>query len=148
MSPGAPARAFQSHSRRCGDAMVDVVQSTRPLLHSEDMLVISEKVVSITQQSHPISQIEPSWLARVLAVRASRHGIGLGVRGRWARHREAGPLRHALPPWQGLLLWRRGCSTGYAAPALLQSTDRATILTLQPLRDPWPFGARRSGGIG
>lgn len=52
-----------------------------PLLRPCDMLVVSEKVVAITQQrAYPIAQITPSWLARVLYrfVHKSPHGIGLG----------------------------------------------------------------------
>jgi hypothetical protein len=68
-----------------------------PLLRPGDVLVISEKVVSITQQrAYPISQIQPSWLARILAkfVHKSPYGIGLGSP--WTMElaiREAGLVR-------------------------------------------------------
>ena len=89
---------IKTHIVTAADDIVDVVQRyAGPLLHREDMLVISEKVVSITQQrAYPISQIEPSWLARVLAefVHKSPYGIGLGSP--WTMElaiREAGLLR-------------------------------------------------------
>jgi hypothetical protein len=89
---------IKTHVITAADDIVDVVQRyAGPLLHSEDMLVISEKVVSIAQQrAYPISQIKPSWLARVLAefVYKSPYGIGLGSP--WTMElaiREAGPLR-------------------------------------------------------
>ena len=89
---------IRTHVVTAADDIVDVVHRyARPLLHRDDMLVISEKVVSITQQrAYPISQIEPSWLACVLAefVHKSPYGIGLGSP--WTMElaiREAGLLR-------------------------------------------------------
>jgi len=89
---------IKTHVVTAADDIVDVVQRyAGPLLHPGDMLVISEKVVSITQQrAYPISQIKPSWLARILSrfVYKSPYGIGLGSP--WTMElaiREAGPLR-------------------------------------------------------
>lgn len=127
---------IKTHVITAADDIVDVVQRyAGPLLHSEDMLVISEKVVSIAQQrAYPIGQIKPSWLARVLAefVYKSPHGIGLGSP--WTMElaiREAGPLRvvaAAAVAGVAKVFGAGGCSTGYAVPMLPQSMDRATIL--------------------
>lgn len=89
---------IRTHVITAADDIVDVVQRfAGPLLQREDILVISEKAVAITQQrAYPISQIQPSRLACVLAqfVHKSPYGIGLGSP--WTMElaiREAGPLR-------------------------------------------------------
>lgn len=89
---------IKTHVVTAADDIVDVVRRYAvPLLHPGDVLVISEKVVSITQQrAYPISQIKPSCLARILSkfVYKSPYGIGLGSP--WTMELaigEAGPLR-------------------------------------------------------
>jgi len=89
---------IKTHVVTAADDIVDVVRRYAvPLLHPGDVLVISEKVVSITQQrAYPISQIKPSCLARILSkfVHKSPYGIGLGSP--WTMElaiREASPLR-------------------------------------------------------
>jgi len=89
---------IKTHVVTAADDIVDVVQRyAGPLLHPRDVLVISEKVVSITQQrAYPISQIKPSCLARILSkfVHKSPYGIGLGSP--WTMELaigEASPLR-------------------------------------------------------
>jgi hypothetical protein len=64
------------------DDIVEVVlKYAGPALREGDIMVVSEKIVAITQErAYPISQIKPSWLARFLAgfVCKSPYGIGLG----------------------------------------------------------------------
>lgn len=72
----------ETHVVTADDDIVDVVRRyAGPLLRTGDILAVSEKIVAITQQrAYPVSQIEPSWLARFLAqfVCKSPYGIGLG----------------------------------------------------------------------
>ncbi|MDD4793575.1 MAG: coenzyme F420-0:L-glutamate ligase [Firmicutes bacterium] len=72
----------KTHVIAADDDIVDVVSRyAGNLLHSGDMLIVSEKIVAITQhRAYPIDQIEPSWLARFLSrfVHKSPYGIGLG----------------------------------------------------------------------
>ncbi|MEA4883155.1 MAG: coenzyme F420-0:L-glutamate ligase [Clostridia bacterium] len=88
----------KTHVITAADDVGEVVRRyAGPLLRSGDILVISEKVVAITQQrAYQISQIRPSWLARFLVrfVYKSPYGIGLGSP--WTMElaiREAGVLR-------------------------------------------------------
>jgi hypothetical protein len=64
------------------DDIVDVVlKYAGPALREGDIMVVSEKIVAITQErAYPISQIKTSRLARFLAgfVYKSPYGIGLG----------------------------------------------------------------------
>ena len=58
-----------------------VLKYAGPVLREGDIMVVSEKIVAVTQgRAYPISQIKPSWLARFLAgfVYKSPYGIGLG----------------------------------------------------------------------
>jgi len=72
-------------------------QYATPHLALGDMLFISERIVAISQgRAYPISDIKPSWLAKLLVkfVHKSPHGIGLGSP--WTMElalREAGVVR-------------------------------------------------------
>ena len=58
-----------------------VLKYAGPVLREGDIMLVSEKIVAITQKrAYPITQIKPSWLARFLArfVYKSPYGIGLG----------------------------------------------------------------------
>jgi F420-0:gamma-glutamyl ligase-like protein len=72
----------------------------RPMLKPGDIVVLSEKMVAITQgRGYPIDSIKPSWLARMLSrfVFKSPYGIGLGSP--WTMElaiREAGKLKILL----------------------------------------------------
>jgi len=71
----------KTHVIVADDDIVDAVcRYAGHLLHSGDMLMVSEKIVAITQhRAYPIDQIEPSRLARFLSrfVYKSPYGIGL-----------------------------------------------------------------------
>lgn len=68
---------------RTTDSIVDVVgKYTAGLLQTDDLVVVSEKVVAITQgRAFRITEIKPSRLATFLSrfVHKSPHGIGLGM---------------------------------------------------------------------
>ena len=58
-----------------------VLKYAGPVLREGDIMLVSEKIVAITQKrAYPITQIKPSWLTRFLArfVYKSPYGIGLG----------------------------------------------------------------------
>ncbi|MDR3326975.1 MAG: coenzyme F420-0:L-glutamate ligase [Prevotellaceae bacterium] len=64
------------------DNLFEVVDKyTKEIRQKNDIVFCSEKIVAITQgRSFPISEINPSWLAKFLVkfVYKSPHGIGLG----------------------------------------------------------------------
>ncbi len=72
---------IKTHVVVADDDIVDVVgRYAEPLLCTGDMLVVSEKIVAITQhRAYPVDQIKPSRLARFLSrfVYKSPYGIGL-----------------------------------------------------------------------
>ena len=66
-----------------GDDIVAIVkEAAAPHLHPGDTVVISEKVVAVSQgRAYPVSEIKPGWWARALSKRVSKSpwGIGLGI---------------------------------------------------------------------
>ncbi len=67
------------------DAIVEVVRRhTEGLLESDDLIVISERVVAITQgRCFPISEIKPSRLAKFLMKFVYKHPGGIGLKSPW-----------------------------------------------------------------
>lgn len=74
-----------------------VLKYAGPVLCEGDIMVVSEKIVAITQgRAYPISQIKPSWLARFLAGFVYKSPYGIGLASPWTMElaiREAGVLR-------------------------------------------------------
>lgn len=72
----------KTHVISSRDKIIDVVEKyAKPHIQEADFLVISEKIVAITQgRSFPIKDIKPSWLANFLVkfVFKPKWGIGLG----------------------------------------------------------------------
>lgn len=66
-----------------GDDIVAVVKAAvGPHLHPGDTVVVSEKVVAVSQgRAFPVSEIHPGWWARTLSKRVTKSpwGIGLGI---------------------------------------------------------------------
>lgn len=66
-----------------GDDIVAVIkEAAGPHLQSGDTVVISEKVVAVSQgRAFPVSDIHPGWWARTLSKRVTKSpwGIGLGI---------------------------------------------------------------------
>ena len=80
------------------DKMEDVIeQYARPYLHGGDILVISERIVAISQgRAFPIKDIRPRWLARQLARWVFKPSWGIGIGSPWTMElalREAGVVR-------------------------------------------------------
>lgn len=71
-----------------------------PLLKKDDVVVISERIVAITQgRSYPIDKINPSILARILSFFVTKHPGGIGLKSPWTMElaiREAGLCRILL----------------------------------------------------
>ena len=89
---------IRTHVVTVGDTMEKILdQYVRSLVMPGDMLFISERICAITQgRAFPISELHPSWLARMLSkyVLKTKHGIGIGSP--WTMElaiREAGAFR-------------------------------------------------------
>jgi hypothetical protein len=67
------------------DSIVDVVkQGVGDLLQDGDLLVISERIVAITQgRSFLLDDIKPSWLAKFLVRFVYQHPGGIGLKSPW-----------------------------------------------------------------
>ncbi len=81
-----------------GDDMVEVVkESVADLLGPDDLVVISERVVAVTQgRSFLIDEIRPSWLAKFLVNFVHKHPGGIGLKSPWTMQlaiNEVGVLR-------------------------------------------------------
>lgn len=73
---------IKTHRIGEGESMVDVVQHyARPLLEKNDTIVISERVVAISQgRSYLLEDIHPGWWARQLYVFVHNNPGGIGLR--------------------------------------------------------------------
>lgn len=83
------------------DDLVEVVrESTRGLLEPGDLVVISERVVAVTQgRSFLIDEIKTSWLAKFLVKFVHKHPGGIGLKSPWTMQlaiNEVGILRILL----------------------------------------------------
>jgi F420-0:gamma-glutamyl ligase len=67
------------------DDIVEVVkESVAGLLKTNDLIVISERVVAITQgRSFLLNEIKPSWLAQFLVNFVHQHPGGIGLKSPW-----------------------------------------------------------------
>ncbi len=66
------------------DIVVVVREGVGDLLEPDDLLVISERVVAITQgRCFPISELKTSWLAKFLIRFVHKHPGGIGLKSPW-----------------------------------------------------------------
>jgi hypothetical protein len=70
------------------DNIVEVVrQGVGDLLQDGDLIVISERIVAVTQgRSFLIDEITPSWLANFLTKFVYQHPGGIGLKSPWTMH--------------------------------------------------------------
>lgn len=82
------------------DIVVVVEQSVGDLLQDGDLVVISERIVAVTQgRSFLIDEIRPSWLANFLTRFVYKHPGGIGLKSPWTMQlaiNEVGVLRVIL----------------------------------------------------
>ncbi len=73
---------LRTHVISAGESMIDIVNKyTSPHLKSGDTIVISERVVAISQgRSFPLADIHPGWWARHLYPFVHNHPGGIGLR--------------------------------------------------------------------
>lgn len=92
---------IKTHVITKDDNIVSVVRKyAGPLLQSDDILFISERIVAISQgRAYPIKDIRPSWLAKLLVKFVHKSPYGIGLRSPWTMElaiREAGAARMLL----------------------------------------------------
>lgn len=92
---------IRTHVIRPTDQLGEILATyVKPILEPGDLIVVSERIVAITQgRAYPITDIHPTFLARVLVRFVHKSPYGIGIASPWTMElaiREAGVERILL----------------------------------------------------
>jgi hypothetical protein len=135
------------------DISAVVEEYAKPHLEPEDILVIGERVVAISQdRSFPIETINPSPLARLLTKFVHKPGYGIGIGSPYTMElalREASPFRFALAVFLSALTKPFGIRGVFyhVVGDNINAIDGPTDYTIPPYNQHAKLGPKNPGKI-